>query len=184
MYNIAFDLDDCLVDLFAEIKKIFKLNNKKYLPVIDWNFSNYPDDIKKQIYEMFQDPKRMCQLKTFSFAKILLKYLKSRGYCINIVTARHENIKQQTINFVYELFGIIPIVVNFGESKLEVLKKLKTDIYIDDCPLQLDTYMKNGIRCILISNKNTLYNWYIRDRLTWFENMKKLYFYFVEKEDF
>ena len=60
---------------------------------------------------------------------------------------------------------------------------LKTDIYIDDCPIKLIEYMKSGIRCVLISNKNTPYNLYLRDRLTWFKNMKEVYEYFILKEN-
>ena len=37
----GFDLDGTLLDLNFEIKKIFKLNKVKYIPSIDWNFSNY-----------------------------------------------------------------------------------------------------------------------------------------------
>jgi 5'(3')-deoxyribonucleotidase len=161
--NIAFDLDTTLVDLQTEEMNIAKKYNCNEYPM-DWNFSNYSDECKKEIYEMFRNPDIMCNLKPLPGVKNTLDELKSHNNLF-IITARHNLIKKQTEEYVYKLFNIHPIVVDFGESKLPILKDLNIDVWFDDCPHQVLEIQDEGIISVLISNKTTPYNYYIRDKV-------------------
>ncbi len=175
MAIIGFDLDSTLVDLEMPIKQIFKKRGLTYKLAVDWNFSNYPKKLKDEIFEMFKDANQMCTLKPFKYAKKVIKYLQKKGHTVYIITARHTCIVEATKKFVYKLFKIDPIVVNFGENKLHILRKNNISIYIDDCPHQVLDLKKEGIDCVLISNKDTLYNHYARKDCFYLMNMKHLY---------
>jgi len=172
---ICFDLDNTLVDLEKPIKKIFKKHKLKYQPAFDWELSNYPAHIKNEVLEMFKDSNVMCKLKPFYNAKKFIKSLKNKGFSIYIITARSKNIANETIEFVEKLFDVPCFVVKPNQSKLSMLKKLKADFWIDDCPTHLNDYRKNGIYSTMISNKNTPYNHYMRDKVGWLKNINELY---------
>lgn len=179
--NICFDLDSTLVDLQEPIKKIFKKHNIKYYPAIDWGMHNYPENIRKEIYKMFANPDAMCNLKPFPYARKCIDYLINKGHHVIIVTSRHDNIKEKTIEMVDNLFNVKCIVVPFGKSKLDVLLENKISLYVDDCSNNLVEYTLAGIRCILISNKETQYNYAFRPCVTWVKNIKKFYKWFKKE---
>ena len=180
---ISFDLDNVLVNLTKEERKIAnKYNIKQYTK--DWHFSNYPEDCRQEIFEMFKNPDIMCNLKPFPYAKKLIKWFQNRGDKIYIITSRHKNIYNETMEFVNKLFNINPVIVNYNESKLNPLKELNVDTWIDDSPNEMKEIQKLNIKCILISNKTTPYNHYARNFCFWLPNVKKLYEYLTNDEIF
>lgn len=180
---VGFDLDNVLVNLTKEERKIANKHNiKQYAK--DWNFSNYPDECKQEIYEMFKNPEIMCNLKPFNCSKKLIKWLQNRGDKVYIITARYENVYNETIEYVNKLFNINPIVVGFGESKIDILKELNVDTWIDDSPKEMKQIQELGIKCILISNKTTVYNHHARNFCFWLPSVRKLYEYLTNDEIF
>jgi 5'(3')-deoxyribonucleotidase len=173
--NIGFDLDEVLVNLSTEIKKIFKKQKQKYLHTIDWNFSNYPNKIRQETFKLFEKKDIMCKLRATPLSKLLINTLKENGNKVIVITARNINIKDDTIKFVKRLFKVPCYVVGPDESKLDILEKEKIDIWVDDCPKYLEKYEQHGIKCIMISNKNTVYNHYLRNKIFWCHNVKWLY---------
>jgi hypothetical protein len=174
--NIGFDLDQTLIDLKSVQQKIWKRHNLKYNQPIDWNFSNVPENIRNEIFKMFEDPIQMCLAQPYKYSKRLLVKLQEQGHKVFIITARNKKIKKATIEMTRKYFGNIKTYVsNFGESKLDILRKENIDIWIDDAPHEIINVSKNNIRCIMISNDNTIYNHYLRPQFQWVDSVKDLY---------
>ncbi len=123
--NIAFDLDDVLLDLNDAIIKYCKELGWKWEPAKDWNFSNYPVEVKKKVIEAFSDPEFMCTLKPHKKSIELINKLKKCSYKVIIITAR--SLKEETKKLVKELFDVPCFVVGFNESKLKILKTIKKE---------------------------------------------------------
>ena len=173
--NISFDLDSCLVNLSVPIKKLCKKLNFKYVPAKNWEMTNYPDNIRKSLFDMFKIPEIMCNLKPLPFAKQIIKKLVKQGHTVTIITARYIRIKEETIDYVQNMFKVPCFVVGQNKSKLEIMKQVGTQIWIDDSPCQTLEYMNNGINCIMISTKDTVYNHYLRNKVEWYPNLKLVY---------
>jgi FMN phosphatase YigB (HAD superfamily) len=169
--NVAFDLDSTLVDLEEPIENICRKMNFKYEPARDWNFSNYPENVKQEIFKMFKDPAVMCNLKPYPKSVELIELLKKHNKVI-IITSRV--MIEETKEFVKNLFNVPCFVVDMGKSKLKILKKEKIDIWADDCPNELLKYQK-FVECIMISNSNTIYNHYLRNEIYNIESVEYLF---------
>jgi hypothetical protein len=161
MKTIGFDLDETLIELSALIKKVFKDFDCLYEPPEDWTMSNYPNKVKKEIFRRFKDNRYMCNLKPFKQSRPTLKALKKLGYKLIIITARDKSLN--TIDYVNSLFNVDKVfVVGLDQSKKELIKKEKIDLWVDDAPHQIEE-LKKDIPCLLIRNKHTKYNYYIND---------------------
>jgi len=173
--RIAFDLDDCLVDLDSEVEKIFiKYNMKKFAP-INWYLSNYPEPIRSETFELFSDPKRMCNLKPFPKAVEVIDKLKKLGHNVIVITARDLEYKEQTIEYVQNLFNVKCFVTEPNKSKLDILLSEKIETFIDDSPVHILEYQKAGINMIMVCNENSLYNHHMKEHVITIENMNELY---------
>jgi FMN phosphatase YigB (HAD superfamily) len=171
--TIGFDLDNTLCDLTSPIKEIFKTYGVNFYSSLDWNFSNYPEDIKKDIYKLFNNKEVMCNLKPFKDSASVINYLESKNYKVVVVTARNKSFEIETIKFVKNLFGkdIDCYVVSPNESKWDILRKINAVYWIDDCPQYLNEYQERGLKCFMISNDDTKYNHYLRKNIEWYEDI-------------
>jgi uncharacterized HAD superfamily protein len=170
--NIGFDLDETLVDLHELIQEIlikYNLQNVLY----DWKFSQIPENIRQEIYEMFKSDKMYNDIKVIAGVKNILRRLK-RFNKLYLITARNISIKEETIQFINdtffsEIFEEIIIVCN--ESKEKYFREFKLDYWIDDNPDDLQIAKDLGIRTIMISNENTCYNWSYRDKFNYIDSV-------------
>ncbi len=165
-----------MCDLRIHEQQIWERCGYEYQPAIDWNFSNAPKIVKEEIYRSFKDPKVMCNLKPLQYAQELLELLPELGCRIIIITVRHNEIEKQTREMVQRLFGDVKLyIVPFNTSKLEIMKKEKMEFWIDDSAQFLKEYEASGIRCIMISDKYSIHNHYLRNEINWVKNVGKIY---------
>jgi len=151
--RIGIDIDDTLVNTSESFDKVIKKYNlnftKKYHD--EWTkeeckfiFSNYLEEI-------------LFNAKIKSDAKDVLKYLKSKGNELIIITARSNNycnsIEEETLNFINkEKLEIDQIYFN-QNKKSDLAKILKIDLMIDDNYYVYNNMKKDGIECILFGDK-------------------------------
>jgi phosphoglycolate phosphatase-like HAD superfamily hydrolase len=174
MLTIGFDLDETLCDLQSQVNKLFNKYNLQPVSPIDWEFSNYSSELKKDVFKLFLDKDIMCSLKPFEKSIELINWLKNKDYKVVVVTARDKSLEIDTIQFVQKLFDVDCYVTGVNESKISLLKKLNVDIWVDDSPKIIE-YQEAGLYCIMISNQSTLYNHYLRDDVFYVNCMEQLY---------
>ena len=178
---IGIDLDSTLVDTESLITKYRKKHNVENLEY-DWKFTGYPEEFKKDIYEAFKSEAMNC-LPVFKGVPELLKKLWEDN-TIYIITARAECIRAGTLNFIEKDIKYKDGVffVDVGESKKDIFKKLKLDMWIDDAPHDLLTAKGLGIYTVMISNESTPYNHYIREHTQWFDSFASIDFFGEEND--
>jgi 5'(3')-deoxyribonucleotidase len=174
MLVIGIDLDETLCDLQSQVNKLFYKYNLQPVSPIDWQFSNYSENVKQEVFKLFLDKDIMCNLKPFEKSVELINWLKNQGYKVFVITARDKSLETDTIQFVRELFDVDCYVTGTNESKISLLKKLNVNIWIDDSPKIID-YLEAGLFCIMISNQSTIYNHYLRDKVFWVYCIEQLY---------
>lgn len=173
--KIGLDFDNTLVDLTWLFKRVFAKNNKIFYSSENWKLNDYPKKIKNEIYDLFENEKIMCNLPILPEVKYVLNYWEMKGHNFIIITARSSNIKDGTINFIKREFGNIPIIFNdFPKPKLPLIKKEKIDVWIDDNVHDIKEVTEAGIKCIMISNENTIYNWHLRNDIEWYPAIKDI----------
>lgn len=168
-FNIAFDMDDTLVytGVVKEANKKFKNKFKKFTDTTkrDWKFSNFPEELRQEIFKLFNIPEFMCgKAKPIDGAKRLIKKLKQDGHNLIIITARVSKIRKATRLLVKEMFPEISKVIFVGidSSKKDMMLKHKIDFWIDDAPHEVINASYLGIPSFLIQNDYTPYNLHIK----------------------
>ncbi|MBN2442324.1 MAG: hypothetical protein JXJ04_13300 [Spirochaetales bacterium] len=166
--TIGIDLDETLVKLYPALKKIYSYNKIKYVPVKTLDGKGIPDKVRIGIQEALKNPDVMCHLKLYPFVMEKLLYLKKVKKCkLVIVTSRHDDIKEQTLHWLHKRFPVVDDVIitpPLFKIKRDTLLKNKIDLWIDDNPIEIEDVM-NDIPCIMISNRNTRYNHYLRHKV-------------------
>lgn len=170
--RIGFDLDNTLLDTKI-LKYVFEKNNMRYYPAINWDMSNYPDNIRQEIFKLFKSD-MMIHKNTLPFAVELIKKLKAEGHKIVVITARDKSLEKKTIELVHELFDVKCLVVGLHDSKLDLLEHYEIDLWIDDSP-RIEEYFEAGISCIMISNEDTLYNHHLRNKIEWVDSVESIH---------
>lgn len=164
--NIGVDLDSTLIKMTVAGKAAKELGLPYTdLDVIDWYQSNFPDDMRRRILAMFNDPIVMCdQAVPIEGSQNKIKEWTEAGYHIVLITARGAELHDSTIKMVNGLYPEIQDInfVNFSESKIDKLIEKKIDIWMDDAPHGVIDAMSLHIPTILISNDYTKYNWKVR----------------------
>lgn len=164
---IGVDLDSTLIKMTVCGKAAKKLGyDYTDKDVIDWYQSNFPEDMKNLIFEMFQDPDMMCEdVEPIEGSQDKIKEWTDAGHKIVLITARGDVLKESTIKFINLLYPEIEDInfVGFNESKLDTLVQKNVQIYIDDAVHNVMDSISLNIPTILISNKFTKYNWEFRD---------------------
>lgn len=64
-------------------------------------------------------------------------------------------------------------VVDRQGLKSGILKELKTDMRFDDGPLVVGGCLDKGVPVTMISNNDTLYNHYLRDRVQYYDSLHR-----------
>ena len=103
----------------------------------------------------------MCNLSDYPGAKEKLKEWRQSGHKIVLITARCKEIREKTVEMVNRLFpGLISEIefVNPGQSKIELMRKHKIDVWVDDSPVEIKNSIALKIKTFLICNEFTSYN--------------------------
>jgi FMN phosphatase YigB (HAD superfamily) len=159
---IGLDLDNTLVDsttnvVYTACRNLGILKqHKKYLKH-DWNFSNFPMDLRTEIYRLFRDSNFMNTCYTFNGVVPTLWEWKDKGHRLVIITARAKEIRTGTKKMVKKLFPMIDklLFVNVNESKTELMKSEKLDVWVDDSLSGVIDSTNLGIKTYLVCNKYT-----------------------------
>jgi phosphoglycolate phosphatase-like HAD superfamily hydrolase len=171
--NIGFDLDNTVWDLTSSFKSVFDKYGEEFFVPTSWDFGGYPEHIKKDIFnDLFVNPDKMCNLEPFPGVINKLTTWQLQGHNLLAITARSKIIESQTKKVVKALFNCDCICTDLNYSKLDVLIENKIDVWIDDHPEQvLEVIEKTNIDTYLISTNLTPYNYYVRSKCNWVENL-------------
>lgn len=166
---IAIDLDTVILDTNCIQRYAFAYHNIPYYDSVDWAQSNYPEEVRRTIDEMYKDKNLMTKFLPFKedlqAINDLLVYWKLEGHTLFCVTAREKLHSEKTAEYILSrLPHITSIKFTEGcKNKMEVFKDLKVDLVIDDSPVVVSDCIKNKIPVILISDDHTLYSHHLRD---------------------
>lgn len=165
--NIGFDLDNTLFSLTA-VEVVAKEMGLSYTQKdsTDWSLNCFPPEMRNRIKELFRTPEYMGNLKPYPGTYEKLKAWKEEGHKLFAITARTEAVHEVTIEMCNRHFPELFESVEFVEhdsSKQPLLKKNNIDIWIDDAPMEVQRAIYNNIETYMISNKDTAYNFYLRN---------------------
>ena len=173
--KIGIDLDQVLVNQTWLFKRAFAMFNRIYYCTKYYNFQDYPDEVRNLIFEWFSDNFYMSNLPVIPEAKAFLNHLKFNDHEVFIITARPKNVIATTIDYIRNnLSENIPIIFSDKDvnTKDKIVERLKLDVWIDDNPEDVVNITNLGIRCIMISNEDTVYNWKLKEKVMCVESVK------------
>lgn len=162
---LAIDLDHVLVDLHVVEKASGQSFTQK--DVVSWGYSEFPAAVQLRIWQLLRDTSFMME---YCFPKAgiqdKLDSLNRAGHVTAIVTSRFPEVQDETRSFVRTYIPQIGGNVFFsnGVDKLDILKSIKADYYIDDNPACMAEAFYHGISCVLVSNEETKYNHEFRNK--------------------
>lgn len=175
--RITFDLDSVIFDLNALMKIAFQERGQKYVYPKSWDMNRcYSPEIAARMYELFQDD-RLYQtpLLDTKMPYILNSLMQRPGWEVLFVTERvlkqpeksYMQLKNAGINCTYE-----QIYDQIG-FKSDILKDIKPDIHFDDSPVVVKGCLKKNVPVVMISNKTTPYNYYLRNQVEHYSSLRK-----------
>lgn len=166
-FTIGLDFDNTLVKFRQSAIKIAAKELKiRSLPKSprDYNFSDYPEILKNRIYKIFDDPNFSMDLIILPGVIDKLNQWKDAGHTLIIITARNEPIREATRAYIDKHFPMIDQLhfIDMCTSKADKQMELHLDVWIDDSPVDVPIAYKLGIQTFLISNSDTVYNFYLK----------------------
>lgn len=165
--NIGVDLDSTLIETHAAAVAAkdlgYPIDNKD---VVSWNHLNFPEDVRKRIFEYFSDEDHMChQARPIERAQETISKWAGAGHNIILITARVQKLHESTRAMIARLFPEI-IDVNFSDfngNKKDIILAKKIDVWVDDAPHGVLDSLSMNIPTYLVSNAYTKYNWSVKD---------------------
>lgn len=171
--KIVVDLDDTLFmnDVVINTTKEFGYTFTRS-DIKTWNLQEIPQVCKDEIHRRWKDVNYMCTLLPVENSQNIIKQwsIQHQIYC---VTSRKKCVEHSTKIMVKHYFPEIIETYVVEGSKINTLKKIKPDLFIDDSPYIVDA-IKIGINSIMISNKYTPYNHYLRNSVKWVKSLKDI----------
>ena len=174
--RISFDLDSVIFDiepLYIQANREFGVEYKK---PFHWDIDKcYPANVTARLLELFKDDSLYTMpLISQEYPVILNNLLRDPRYEVFFVTQRRL---QQPVKSFTQLrnAGInckFSQVYDNPTPKVEVLKTIKTDLHFDDGPHVVSDCLRNGVNVAMISNNDTLYNHFLRDRVQHYPDLK------------
>lgn len=173
MKVVSVDLDNTLFLNKAIFKKVFEKHGIDYYPSKYWDMRDYPNEIRKEIFELFNKKEFVNQpLIEKDIGKLLnetnkafdIKFVSSRGELLFLETA-----KQLMIEFP-EFFTLDKLLFS-GSKKSNILKTMDLEMHFDDSPEVIEDLKKNNLSFIMISNNDTLYNHELRKDTSYVEKL-------------
>lgn len=166
-YRIGLDLDRTLVSMVEPTIKVAarNLNIKSYPKPADYWYSNLPEELRNEIFRLYDDPDHATNLKIISRVPQKLWDWRKQGHTLIIITARNQAIRRATTDWVQTHLPMIHKIrfVDMKTSKADAFKEEEIDVWIDDSPFDTVTAHSMGIRTYLISNNETPFNWDLKN---------------------
>lgn len=174
--KITFDLDSVIFDIQPLYKEGFRRAGVPYKKPTSWILKETYDNeaVINNLLELFGDDMLYSMpLLDKNIPYILNNLLSDSAYDILFVTERMHKQPEKTFN---QLRGAgincsYNQVVDKDGLKSDILKELKTDMHFDDGPLVVAGCLDKGVPVTMISNNNTLYNHYLRNRVQYYNSL-------------
>jgi hypothetical protein len=175
--KITFDLDSVIFDIKPLYKTAFRRAGVPYQKPTSWNLNEaYNNEmVINNLLELFGDDMLyQMPLLDKNIPYILNNLMKNPEYDILFVTERmhkqpaktFDQLRGAGINCSYNQ------VVDQVGLKSDILKDLKTTMHFDDGPLVVAGCLDKGVPVTMISNNDTLYNHYLRDRVQYYNCLR------------
>ena len=175
--KITFDLDDVIFNMKPLTREAFKRANLPYKKATSWNISAiYDEKVCDNLRELWGDDMLYTMPVLDKRIPYILNTLLQRPDLeIAFVTERRlkqpEKTFQQLQNAgikcsfdqVYDMHGL----------KSDILKDLGTDLHFDDSPLVISGCLEKQVPVVMISNNETLYNHYLRNRVEHYNSLRQ-----------
>lgn len=174
--KITFDLDSVIFDIQPLYKEGFRRAGIPYKKPTSWILKETYDNeaVINNLLELFGDDMLYSMpLLDKNIPYILNNLLSDSAYDILFVTERMYKQPEKTFNQLRRA-GIncsYNQVVDKDGLKSDILKELKTDMHFDDGPLVVAGCLDKGVPVTMISNNNTLYNHYLRNRVQYYNSL-------------
>lgn len=185
---ITIDLDGVIFDLNQINRYVFKENNLDYISPKSWDMNEYPNHIRNEIYKRF---------KTNDVANtpIINNKIRDTLYVLNLensiyfVSSRFKELHKPTIERMLYEFPFLDnsqIILTDNQSKIPILKHMKSDLHIDDSPYVIQECLNNEVNCIMISNGETQYNHSLRNKVFHMKSLDNIkdYLYSFYKDEY
>lgn len=150
---IVLDIDGVVADFYSELVYVMKNNGVEISHWSEWgdyHFSNIIKDYDHTLVQSIIDnPIVAKNCKPFEEAWYWTNFYGER-YDIMYLTSRNESLNNTTWNWFYEWDMPADFVV-FERNKVEFLRNLQIDVYIDDHPEVVSLARDSGIEAYLIN---------------------------------
>ena len=173
MRVVSVDLDNTLFLNKAVFKKVFEKHGIDYYPSKYWDMRDYPNEIRKEIFELFNKKEFVNQpLKEKDIGKLLnetskafdIKFVSSRGELLFLETARRLMVE-------FPDFFTLDKLLFSSSRKSDTLKTMDLEMHFDDSPEVIKDLKKNNLSFTMISNGDTLYNHELRKNTSYVEKL-------------
>ena len=153
--RIGIDMDDTIcstIEKIIEYQNIFIEKENISLDSL-WNVQENREKFLKKYLE-----KIYLEAEIKKNASMSINKLKELGYEIYIITARSENYVSNIYNIINNYceknkIRIDKVFIN-GKDKVDICKKNKVDVMIEDSKYNVDKLNENNIKTILFDEKN------------------------------
>lgn len=173
MRVVSVDLDNTLFLNKAVFKKVFEKYGIDYYPSKHWDMRDYPNEIRKEIFELFNKKEFVNQpLIEKDIGKLLnetnkafdVKFVSSRGELLFLETARRLMVE-------FPDFFTLDKLLFSSSRKSDTLKTMDLEMHFDDSPEVIKDLKKNDLSFTMISNGDTLYNHELRKNTSYVEKL-------------
>lgn len=164
--NIFLDLDNVLiVPNFMEVASERLGTDISEEDITVYDFANFPENVRKVIFECFNDPEIMC--KNYKIIEGVKEWVaeQAKNHNVYIITARNESVKDATLALIHEHFPDV-LSVFFENRKSETMNLYDNVLFVDDSPGNILNALDSGIESVLVSNKYTKYNHHLKQNNT------------------
>lgn len=175
--RITFDLDNVIFDMKPLYKEAFRRAGVPYAKPTDWDlYKSYNNAaVVENLLELFGDDLlyKMPVLDR-EIPYVLNKLIIRRDLDVLFVTERKLKQPEKTF-WQLRRAGIVCAlnqVYDKDGKKSDILAELKPDMHFDDGPLVVSGCLEKNVPISMISNNNTLYNHYLRDRVAHYKTLR------------
>jgi FMN phosphatase YigB (HAD superfamily) len=184
MKVVAIDLDNTLFLNKALFEKVFEKHGMNYYPSKHWDMRDYPEEIRKEIFELFNKKEFVNQpLIEKDIGKLLNE--TNKVFDVKFVSAREEELFLETAKRLMvefpEFFTLDKLLFS-SSRKSDILKTMDLETHFDDSPEVIEDLKKNDLNFIMISNNNTPYNHKLRKDTSYIEKLSDGLIWLLNKQ--
>lgn len=174
--RISFDLDNVIFNMRPIYDKAFRLANQEFKEQTSWDIDTiYDEEVCLNLIDLWtSDYLYAMPVLDRKMPKILNNLMKQDDLEVFFVTERLLKQPKKTFKQLRRA-GIkctFNQVVDKDGLKSDILQELKPDMHFDDSPYVIKGCIKRSVPVVMISNKSTLYNHDLRDKVEYYPNLR------------